>query len=549
MLSGRWRRCSSREPLARLALLLGLALSSLAVFAAPAAARPSDRELVDVYAAVEGARLGLVLPGGPEHFIEVIDSPKHSLTVHVYGRTYQAGANTELAWSTSGSEALGARITVYRSERSDTEAQLRGAIAHEVFHVFEARMSHSEAVDDGHEGWLIEGAAAWVESDLVNNDPTARQFWREYLTSPRTPLFKRLYDAIGFFGHMQSSGISPWSKFEAMFLTRSGAAAYNDAIGASSAFLDSEASSFFREPGLGSAWDQTGQDVPSRASVGFSPAKVRITKATPPLTLSAAPYANGVYSLSISGLPEKESLVEFTSTSGDVRLRATGGGSVDALNPGRLLLCTDPAGCKCPSIHYTQFQRGDLAITGGPSGGSVKLVRLKTCESLLGAVSCQTLLPGFTAPVAAALEQSLKGLGQANSPLSAEMFRTGGSSASTCSLQSKGSPGTNAKGETVFVGVLAPFVTVVRAPNVAAAILAFKIMSSAIPGRHLEGVGDEAVLETTQGASEEGIEYGATAAVRVHNLIAYFGIVGTPGNTEASPSAAVTLLYAVAGEL
>ena len=52
-------------------------------------------------------------------------------------------------------------ITIYGIARSKGEAVLRGTIAHEVFHVYEARMSGSEATTDAHEGWLVEGAATW----------------------------------------------------------------------------------------------------------------------------------------------------------------------------------------------------------------------------------------------------------------------------------------------------------------------------------------------------------------------------------------------------
>jgi hypothetical protein len=36
-------------------------------------------------------------------------------------------------------------------------------------------MSGSKAANEGHAGWLEEGAANWVESELVPNDRIARQ--------------------------------------------------------------------------------------------------------------------------------------------------------------------------------------------------------------------------------------------------------------------------------------------------------------------------------------------------------------------------------------
>ena len=251
--------------------LLATRIAGAARARSAAAKTSSDRELVDVYAAVEGAHVGEVLPGGPEHFIEVIDSPKYSVKVHEYGHTYTAGAVTQLAYNEAKTEAIAARMTIYGISHSEGGGLIRGVIAHEVFHIFEARMSGSEAVSEGHEGWLEEGAATWVEADLVKSDRTARDEWSLYLKAPQTPLFSRVYEGIGFFAHLASVGMSPWSRFKSMFATTSSAAAYAAAGGASTTSLDSEASAFFREPKFGSEWDTSGQNVPSRTEVGFHP--------------------------------------------------------------------------------------------------------------------------------------------------------------------------------------------------------------------------------------------------------------------------------------
>src|ERR1019366_7003370 len=103
---------------------------------------------------------------------------------------------------------------VYRISHSESESSLRGVIAHEVFHVYEGRMSGSEATNISHPGWLMEGAATWVESELVPNDRIARQDWGEYLSTPATELPARSYDGVGFFGHMVASHINPWTRFK-----------------------------------------------------------------------------------------------------------------------------------------------------------------------------------------------------------------------------------------------------------------------------------------------------------------------------------------------
>jgi hypothetical protein len=379
-MQGRWFACGVRtrsgcERTRRGLVAASIASAAIALAATPALAKPpADRVLVNEYAGIEGAHLGLTLPGGPEHFITVTDSPKFVQTVHEYGKTFPAGAVTNLTYNSSGTELTSASITIYGIAHSEGNALIRGVVAHETFHVFEALMSGSMATDDSHQAWLIEGAAEWVESELVPNDRVARQSWKEYLHAPTKALFARDYDGVGLFGHMVASHINPWTRFKSMFATTSSAAAYA-AAGVTKTFLDDEASIFFRDPGLGHEWDQTGRNVPSAGAVGFKPVQVNATgKPIKPLVI--APYADGAYELNIHGLPSTKPVLEVNVARGNVRLRSTGGGSVNDVDPAQVLLCSDPKGCSCPSRpnHYPQFQRGDLAITGGSTGGEVELV-------------------------------------------------------------------------------------------------------------------------------------------------------------------------------
>lgn len=545
---------SSRLSVLCATIFVVLAVGSSAPICSPAWAKPSpylasDRSLVDVYAAVEGARVGEVLPGGPEHFITVVDSPRYKEIVHEYGKTFPAGADTACTYNSPlETEAVGCTITIYGASHAHGNSEIREVIAHEVFHVFEARMSGSRETFATHGAWLIEGAASWVESDLLPHDRLARAEWKEYLKSPQVQLFSRSYEAIGFFGHMQSSSLSPWSRFKAMFKAESSPAAYTAGVGSSTAFLDSEASAFFREPGLGPEWDTQGANVPTRTEVDFHPTAVNIKKGT--TTLTVKPYADGAYDLSISGLSVYEPVVELTVGSGNVRLHSTAGGSVNTVDPKQVLLCSDPKGCSCPQRpnHYEQFQRGDLAITGGPTGGEVKLAVRKPCEVLLAAVACETLLPGFTAPV------NPVAVALVGSPLSSTHTSPGGSTDSSCALLAKGTEESNAEGESAFVGVLAPLVNVLRASSIGGAISYYKIISSALPPGYTvsrpTGVGEEAQLVTktyTNAAAQT--EYGSFAMVRVQNIVAEFGLVSTPGNDEADPAQSLALLRLVAQKL
>ena len=407
-----------------------------------------------------------------------------------------AGAVTEIAWNASATEAVGARITIYGIAHSEHGGLIRGVIAHEVFHVFEARMSGTEAVSDAHAGWLEEGAATWVESDLVSHDRTAADDWDEYLGTPTRELFARVYDGVGFFGHMASSAISPWGRFKAMFKTTNSDAAWNDAVGGQTGYLDSESSAFFREARLGSAWEQTGQNVPSVKQVRAKPVAVAVTKGSPPARLLAKPHSDGIFDVSIKGLPTTEAVVEVVLGSGNARIAATEGGHLNEVVGGQILLCSDPKGCSCPTRpnHYEAFERGDIAVTGGAAGGSVTLTRRKPCEVLLPGVPCEKLLPGYSAETAHGIGALV---GQPGG-LTQSVSRPGGSSASICAFLTKG---VTVEGN--FKGVIG-FDEVVTTPSIAGAEMYFSLLARTPGLAPISGVGEAALFSTTGGAVRKG---------------------------------------------
>lgn len=532
-----------------------MALAALALGASPALAMPSpylkeDRNLVDVYAAVEGAKLGVVLPGGPEKFITV----KESSESVVKTPTGPAVGDTDCVDINGAQEGAPVSCVIELGVLPHKNGELRDTIIHETFHVFQEVMSGTLANFNSapRKDWLIEGSATWIESDLRHSDNLARAEWKVYLRTPGTALFSRTgtkaspgalngYSAVGFFGHMESSHISPWTRFAAMFKAKGSAAAYA-AAGVDTAFLENEASVFFREPKFGSEWDQTGPNVPSAHDVGFRPTRVSVTsKAKVPLVVK--PYADGAYDLTITGLPASNPVLELTVVRGNVRIHSTSGGSVNEVDPHELLLCANLTVCSCPGQpnRYLKFQRGDVAITGGPTGGEVRLIPREPCEKLIGAPSCAVLLPGFV--------QFIQGV--AGKPASTESRRPDGTVATACAFLERGMEVTGSEGEE-FSGLVAPVVGVLRASTIAAAIKDFEMNSIAIP--HFSAtrlrIGDEAVLYTREGVNEKGVtEYGSDAVVRVHNVVANYALFGTPGNNEADSEQSLALLAMVAGRL
>jgi len=539
-----------RGSLARRALCcVVLACVLTALMATGAAAKPAspvanDPKLVADYTAKEGAKLGIVLP---EHFFEVAESPKTVIPTPIgpaLGTTTCHDASGFGGGPPVSCVILLAKLPHLNGEISET-------VAHEVFHGFEAVMSGTLSNFDSKptKDWLIEGAAMWVESDLIHSDRGARHEWTEYLRTPATPLFSRTYPAVGFFGHMASSGISPWSRFKAMFAAVGSPPGGGGGAHGSTAFLDSEASVFFREGTFGPTWDANGPNVPPNSLVGFHPTSESFATTSLPRVLSAEPYADRAYALSISPAPPGAPVVELTVTSGNVRLRSTAGGSVDVVNPKQVLLCSDSKGCSCPTRpnHYERFQRGDLAITGGSTGGSVRLVRRRPCEVLLLPLACHVLLPGYTIPIHQHVEPLTGG------PLDVTTRRNG-TTVSTCALLAKGREVSGYEGESRFVGVLAPFASVLDASSVGGAEKYFRLISGVVPPGYLvthpERLGEEAVLftKTTTNAIGEA-EYGSIVMVRVQNVVAQISLVSTPGDSEADPANSLKLLERVARTL
>ena len=386
-------------------LLVGVLIGC--VFAPAAVAKPSpyyasDRVLVNHYAVIEGAKLdGVSLPGGANHFIRLVESPHDLIEVPFVKPNGMVVKENALAVTPchdvdGGAVGPATGCTIEIAVEPHTNGELRTTIAHEVFHVFQAVMAgtlENFNREYATKQWLVEGSAAWVEADLTGPSPGVRHQWKVYLNSPEAALFTRTYTAVGFFGHLASSGISPWTRFPAMFAATSSAAAYEAAVGGNKLFLNSEASVFFREPAFGPPWDQKGPAVPSKAEVGYKPSLEEPEEA--PVLLHPAPYTDAPYELSLKKMTTAEPVLEVHTISGELRLHSTKGPAVDVAEPPeRLLLCAHAKACKeCPvqsPEKVVNFEKGDLAITAGPKGAKVELIPETTC--LLKARPCRGLL-------------------------------------------------------------------------------------------------------------------------------------------------------------
>ncbi len=546
-----------------------------AAFATPALAKaPSagtlaaylreDKALAYELAGIEGAKLGVSLPGGPEFFIHLKQSPKYSLAGQVGAEPIDAAALTDYDFIADGAP-VGCTIEVAAGPHK--LGTMRATVAHEVFHCFEVVMAGDQANWDRkpEPHWLVEGAAEWAGAELAGGkDPVANDERGVYYEHPATPLFNRTYDAIGFFDHMQSVGISPWSRFKAMFAASSNLTAYLNGVGASTEFPETEASVFFREPS-GWPWAPRPESEPGPGSVHFTPSTVAVGAGGHP-PIAVARFADGVYHLSLIRMSTSKPILELVVKSGNVRIRSLAGADVDEVVKGDVKLCSAKSGCDCPGQpkdDYPLFREGDLAIAGGLTGGDVELVAHKRCEPLLAARSCEGALPGYSSEVAAITEQRLKALepgpigkfekSEASDPADGYfsttcLFLYKETSKIVMIPRTSAEPGESPEEEEVFRGVLVSGFNISRYGSPAAATAGLRMQAQlAASATPLHGIGEEAFLTTSEEKNSRGeTEYRSDGFVRERNLTAYFLIAG---DEEANNSAALRLLDDVADEL
>jgi hypothetical protein len=360
--------------------------------------QPADQILVNHFVSLESGLLHIT-PVAP---VTVVEAPGHVFG-EVNGKTFPAYVVTETigpAGDPTGpvqsctitvgtdAHALPVNPTKPPGPHNPTSKdlgyineELKTFFAHEVFHCLSAKLAGSIANFNRHKAWLVEGGATWVSSDLVADSLLPRDAWLTYLESPMTPLFNRQEDAVGFFGHLAHSGISPWKVFPAMFAATTDPAAYEAGVNGEASFLDSEASAFYDAGGFGAAWVPKGQgNATADSNVPQHSTSLPKNGPTPhhTETLLVPAYADDPVALTLSA-PKTELAVR----GGEVRLRSTGaGGGVEEVNPGAMTLCESGGKqCDCPGRHIT-FPKGDLAITAGPNGGQVELIGMSDCPAI-----------------------------------------------------------------------------------------------------------------------------------------------------------------------
>ncbi len=250
---------------------------------------------------------------------------------------------------------------------------------HEGFHCVQGFMIGKDNVSamDAAPSWIIEGSAAWVGAELAQYNVYG-SWWTDWLVHPNWSLFKRDYDAIGFYSVLAQSGADLWASFPTVFTSPGGSdppdsvASFTSFTSGTPTLPDVWSPTYFRHPDWGGDWDPQG---------------VGITQDHPPVS-SITPTAGGqtfdapAYAVALRQVkaPSKNKVVVVTS---DAPVRIRDDGEIEQIGFTRGAFCFSDDQCKpCPGEdqqdNNAQKATAPLAVaaTGMASGAHVTVVMI-----------------------------------------------------------------------------------------------------------------------------------------------------------------------------
>lgn len=140
--------------------------------------------------------------------------------------------------------------------------EMTSTLAHEVVHCFQNFSYPTLADQRKAPGWLLEGTAEFGAIDITGAAAGNPSNWKLYLTS-QLPLFERTYTAMGWWFQVQHVGRDPWTLFPTIWGgAQNSVTAYLTAGGDGDDMYDTWASTLFRQPAWGDAWEVHGVAVP-----------------------------------------------------------------------------------------------------------------------------------------------------------------------------------------------------------------------------------------------------------------------------------------------
>jgi len=223
-------------------------------------------------------------------------------------------------------------------------------VAHEVFHCFQYDLAKTAADAARVAPWLAEGSAAWVGEVVSGGSTVGAEYWENWLKYPWWPLFSRSYDGIGFFMHLQESGVDPWPILIGMHRQGeiSSADAYAVAVngGAAGRMLDAWGPSYIRDLSLRPDWSTGGSGLPDYVRTPIAEGGLGNDETA---VSGAAPLAADALKLNLQA--DSFVIEEFFAGPGTAHglVRFADGTQRTLEEAAGKPFCTRPGGCSCPT--------------------------------------------------------------------------------------------------------------------------------------------------------------------------------------------------------
>lgn len=188
------------------------------------------------------------------------DEPKSTKTVLAWALAMTRDDSGRLNTTSGFPEVCRVVITPQGAKDFETDpGEFTVTVAHELFHCHQFTIVGGRAVINGPK-WVVEGSAEWAGERYANRVPenAATIRWQKYLHAPQKSLFKRDYDALGFYAHLENEGADPVATIGQM-LQRSSPKAFSTAVMATGdGFLERWAAGLVRDPVEAPLWELSG---------------------------------------------------------------------------------------------------------------------------------------------------------------------------------------------------------------------------------------------------------------------------------------------------
>ncbi len=276
-------------------------------------------------------------------------------------------------------------IFVTRLGRNQSASDLRFILSHETAHCVQHAFYSNQADKNRVPIWVREGSAEYLGARIIQElgGSTNQVAWGLWLLKPKVDLFKRGYDAVGFYAMLEQAGVDTWARIKQIIsggVNSGPSGAYSAAIaGVPDIFYQRWGPGLIRDPALGPEWDYTGPfiDPVLKAST------VQLGTGAPVVS-AIEPHASAAGILKISA-----DIVTIKAPKG-LRGLIRFGGTQAPLKTGAY--CAKTGGCKCKT--NTNLQLPEIGATTNIGFSDPQKARTVTIQGRKLKDYCKNPTPG-----------------------------------------------------------------------------------------------------------------------------------------------------------